>query len=125
MLVTLDDCAPYARNASAAGENDTCLEESEETSLAGLEVVPEVRLLDVEGAFVAIGHQPNTAFFKPIRRDSDGYIYTIPGTTLTSITGVYAAGDAADPIYRQAITSAGTGAMAAMDAERWLCEHGC
>ena len=81
--------------------------------------------LQVDGAFVAIGHTPNTELFKDLRRDDHGYVYTLPGSTVTSIAGVYAAGDVADPVYRQAITSAGTGAMAAMDAERWLCEHGC
>ena len=89
---------------------------------------PTERLLDVDGCFVAIGHVPNTELFDDdpaLRRDSEGYIYTIPGSTVTSVTGVYAAGDVADKVYRQAITSAGTGAMAAMDAERWLCEHGC
>jgi thioredoxin reductase (NADPH) len=81
--------------------------------------------LPVDGAFVAIGHTPNTELFSDLRRDDHGYVYTLPGSTVASIAGVYAAGDVADPVYRQAITSAGTGAMAAMDAERWLCEHGC
>ncbi|KAJ1459802.1 hypothetical protein M885DRAFT_613400 [Pelagophyceae sp. CCMP2097] len=81
--------------------------------------------LRVDAAFVAIGHTPNTQLFQDVKRDDAGYIHTIPGTTATSVPGVYAAGDVQDPVYRQAITSAGTGAMAAMDAERWLCEHGC
>jgi thioredoxin reductase (NADPH) len=81
--------------------------------------------LEVDGAFVAVGHIPNTQLFQDVKKNDEGYIYTIPGTTMTSVTGVYAAGDAQDSVYRQAITSAGTGAMAAIDAERWLCEHGC
>ena len=81
--------------------------------------------LAVDGAFVAIGHVPNTQLFESVRKSDEGYIYTLPGTTITSVTGVYAAGDVQDSVYRQAITSAGTGAMAAIDAERWLCEHGC
>lgn len=81
--------------------------------------------LQVQGLFVAIGHKPNTdLFIHQLKLDAKGYIVTEPGTTKTSVKGVFAAGDVQDPNYRQAITAAGSGCMAAMDVEKWLESHG-
>ena len=84
----------------------------------------EERDLPVSGLFFAIGHEPATSLVRSqVQTDSEGYILTIPGTTMTSVKGVFAAGDVQDKRYRQAITSAGSGCMAALEVEKLLSEE--
>lgn len=83
----------------------------------------ETEEIPCTGVFIAIGHQPNTEIFKDyLDMDETGYIINVPGTSKTNVEGVFVSGDAADHVYRQAITAAGTGCMAALDAERYLAE---
>jgi thioredoxin reductase (NADPH) len=108
---------------------DTVLEE-----VLGSDEVTGVRLrnvktgavteMSISGVFVAIGHRPNTDLFRgSLEMNEVGYLMLRPGSTATSVDGVFAAGDVADPVYRQAVTAAGTGARAAIDARRWLEVH--
>ncbi|AND79499.1 thioredoxin-disulfide reductase [Streptococcus pantholopis] len=98
---------------------------SNETGMTGLDiksaVTGETETIEASGLFVAIGHQPNTDFVKDyIRLDSAGYIKTQPGSSKTSRAGIFAAGDVQDPKYQQAVTSAGSGAVAALDAAEFI-----
>ena len=108
---------------------------SETDEVLGDTVVDAVRIVNrvtnekttvpVAGFFVAIGHQPNSAVFKDfITTDEQDYVVTVPGTPKTNVAGVFACGDLQDKIYRQAVTAAGSGCMAALEAERYLSEHG-
>ncbi len=107
---------------------------TETDEILGKEEVEGVRVLNnktgekseipCKGFFVAIGHKPNTEIFKDwIDMDETGYLKAVPGTALTNVKGVFVSGDAADKVYRQAVTAAGTGCMAALDAERYLVEQ--
>lgn len=109
--------------------NHETLEILGEKSVTGVKVknnkTGEEKVLNVTGFFVAIGHKPNTDIFKGwLDMDEQGYIKVQPGSTKTNIPGIFAAGDCADKVYRQAVTAAGTGCMAALDAERYLGEKG-
>ena len=108
---------------------------SETDEVLGDKKVEAVRILNnqtnqktdipVSAFFVAIGHKPNSDIFKGfLNMDDAGYLQTIPGTSKTNIEGVFASGDVQDKIYRQAVTAAGSGCMAALDAERYLSEKG-
>ena len=108
---------------------------SETDEILGDKKVEAVRIINnqtlekqeiaVSAFFVAIGHQPNSGIFNGLLdMDEAGYIKTIPGTCKTNVEGVFASGDVQDKIYRQAVTAAGSGCMAALDAERYLSEKG-
>jgi thioredoxin reductase (NADPH) len=122
------------RNPRIAFVWDSVIEEILGKSEGGKKAVTGVRLrnlrtgeesvLPTDGVFMGIGHQPNTALFTgQLEMDGVGYLKVQPGSTKTNVPGVFAAGDVADSVYRQAVTAAGTGCMAAIDAERWLEEQ--
>jgi thioredoxin reductase (NADPH) len=111
-------------NIEVLFEHNTAEVLGDEDGVTGVRVVStsgEERVLDIMGFFLAIGHHPNVEVFKgQLELDEQGYIKVIPGTSKTSVEGVFAAGDVKDPHYRQAITAAGSGCIAALDCERWL-----
>lgn len=111
-------------NIEVLFEHNTAEVLGDEDGVTGVRVVStsgEERVLDIMGFFLAIGHHPNVEVFKgQLELDEQGYIKVVPGTSKTSVEGVFAAGDVKDPHYRQAITAAGSGCIAALDCERWL-----
>ncbi|MBQ2364506.1 MAG: thioredoxin-disulfide reductase [Alistipes sp.] len=111
-------------NIEVLFEHNTAEVLGDEEGVTGVRVVStsgEERVLDIMGFFLAIGHHPNVEVFKgQLELDEQGYIKVVPGTSKTSVEGVFAAGDVKDPHYRQAITAAGSGCIAALDCERWL-----
>ncbi len=111
-------------NIEVLFEHNTAEVLGDEDGVIGVRVVStsgEERTLDISGFFLAIGHHPNVEVFKgQLELDEQGYIKVVPGTSKTSVEGVFAAGDVKDPHYRQAITAAGSGCIAALDCERWL-----
>jgi thioredoxin reductase (NADPH) len=105
------------------------LEAERQRAVSGLRLrnvrTGEESLLAVDGVFVAIGHTPNTDMLRgQVALDDEGYVVTVPGSTRTSVAGIFAAGDVQDKLWRQAVTAAGTGCMAALEAERWLAQQG-
>ncbi|MBR5197882.1 MAG: thioredoxin-disulfide reductase [Alistipes sp.] len=111
-------------NIEVLFEHNTAEVLGDEDGVTGVRVVStsgEERVLDIMGFFLAIGHHPNVEVLKgQLELDEQGYIKVVPGTSKTSVEGVFAAGDVKDPHYRQAITAAGSGCIAALDCERWL-----
>ena len=137
MLVRRDEmrASKVMQDRVKKSENIKIYWNSETDEILGDKTVEGVRIknnksgtvteVPVKGFFVAIGHEPNSSIFKDwLDMDEAGYIKTIPGTAKTNIEGVFAAGDVQDKIYRQAVTAAGSGCMAALDAERYLSEKG-
>lgn len=136
MLVRRDEfrASQIMQNRVKKTENIEILYNTETVEILGKEEVEGVKVINNQnkeesvvpcsGFFVAIGHKPNTDIFKGlITMDETGYIEAVKGTSLTNVEGVFACGDAMDNVYRQAVTAAGTGCMAALDAERYLAAH--
>ena len=144
LIIGMDDRKPYLRASKIMQERVMKHDKIEvlfehnavglfgENGVEGVHLVqrmgePDEKRYDVaiDGFFLAIGHKPNSDIFKPyVDTDEVGYIVTEPGTPRTKVPGVFAAGDVADPHYRQAITAAGTGCQAAIEAERYLSAKG-